>query len=181
MCVGPRPVLPSIPKSPDSWSPLACGRRFFHYSAGGAPGDNHRRTTGEPRAPPASAARHGRGGDMAGEYQAAYQRSLRDPEGFWGDAARAIDWIKPWDRGLDDAKPRVIVAASCGIEPGRVVPYKPLLDAALAMATFKPERCLIVQRPEERASMAAGRDVDWHDAVARAQPADCVPVAATDP
>jgi propionyl-CoA synthetase len=235
---------------------------------------------------------------MAGEHQAAYRRSLEDPEGFWGDAARAIDWIKPWERVLDranppfyrwfrgaevntchnaldrhvaagrggqtaliydspvtgtqrrfsyaelrdqvaraagalralglgrgdrvliympmvpeaviamlacarlgavhsvvfggfaanelktridDAKPKLIVAASCGIEPGRVVPYKPLLDAALAMATAKPERCLILQRPEARASLTAGRDLDWHDTVARAQPADCVPVAATDP
>ncbi|MEJ0070391.1 MAG: propionyl-CoA synthetase [Pseudomonadota bacterium] len=235
---------------------------------------------------------------MAGAYQAAYQRSLQDPEGFWGEAARAIDWIKPWERVLDrtnppfyrwfgggmvntchnaldrhvaagrgartaliydspvtgslrrvsyealrdevarcagamrtlgvgkgdrvliympmvpeaviamlasarlgavhsvvfggfaanelktridDAKPKLIVAASCGIEPGRVVPYKPLLDAALAMATSKPERCLILQRPEQEASMVAGRDVDWDAAVACAAPADCVPVAATDP
>ncbi len=235
---------------------------------------------------------------MTGEHQAAHARSLKDPEGFWGEAARAIDWIKPWERVLDaarppfyrwfrgaevntchnaldrhvaagrgaqtaliydspvtnarrrfsyaeltdhvaraagalralgvargdrvllympmvpeaviamlacarlgavhsvvfggfaaaelktridDAKPKLIVAASCGLEPGRVVPYKPLLDAALAMATAKPERCLIVQRPEQPAALTAGRDLDWHDAVARAEPASCVPVAATDP
>src|SRR5579859_2004980 len=64
---------------------------------------------------------------------------------------------------IDDAKPKLIVAASCGIEPGRVVPYKPLLDAALAMATSKPERCIILQRPEQAASLIAGRDRDWHD------------------
>src|SRR5579871_2014671 len=206
---------------------------------------------------------------MAGEHAATHRRSLEDPEGFWGEAARAIDWVKPWERVLDrsnppfyrwfrggqvntchnaldrhvaagrgpqtalindspvtgtqrrytyaelrdevarcagamraegvgvgdrvliympmvpeaviamlasarlgavhsvvfggfaanelktridDAKPKLIVAASCGIEPGRVVPYKPLLDAALAMATSKPERCIILQRPEQAAS-----------------------------
>src|SRR5277367_3350553 len=235
---------------------------------------------------------------MAGAYQAAYRRSLQDPEGFWGEAARAIDWIKPWERVLDrsnppfyrwfgggqvntchnaldrhvaagrgaqtaliydspvtgstrrfnyealrdevarcagamralgvgkgdrvliympmvpeaviamlaaarlgaihsvvfggfaanelktridDAEPTLIVAASCGIEPGRVVPYKPLLDAALAMATAKPAHCLILQRPEQEAALIAGRDVDWDMAVACAAPVDCVAVAATDP
>ena len=235
---------------------------------------------------------------MEGAYQAAYQRALSDPDGFWGEAAQAIDWITPfqrvldrdrppffrWFRGgevntchnaldrhvaagrgaqtaliydspvtgslrrfsyaelrdevarcagamralgvargdrvliympmvpeaviamlaaarlgavhsvvfggfaanelktrIDDAKPSLIVAASCGIEPGRVVPYKPLLDAALAMATAKPAHCLILQRPEQEASMIAGRDVDWDAAVACAAPADCVSVAATDP
>jgi propionyl-CoA synthetase len=235
---------------------------------------------------------------MAGEHQAAYARSLADPEGFWAEAARAIDWAAPWERVLDrdnppfyrwfrggrvntchnaldrhvaagrgaqtaliydspvtatqrrfsyaelteavaraagamralgvaagdrvliympmipeaviamlasarlgavhsvvfggfaanelktridDAKPKLIVAASCGIEPGRVVSYKPLLDTALAMASSKPERCLIVQRPQERARLVDGRDLDWHDTVARAAPVDCVPVGATDP
>ncbi|HUA50957.1 MAG TPA: propionyl-CoA synthetase [Candidatus Sulfotelmatobacter sp.] len=235
---------------------------------------------------------------MAGEHAATHRRSLEDPEGFWGEAARAIDWVKPWERVLDrsnppfyrwftggqvntchnaldrhvaagrgaqtaliydspvsgaqrrftyaelrdqvarcagamraqgvgvgdrvliympmvpeaviamlasarlgavhsvvfggfaanelktridDAKPKLIVAASCGIEPGRVVPYKPLLDAALAMATSKPERCIILQRPEQTASLIAGRDLDWHAAVDRAAPVDCVPVGATDP
>src|SRR5689334_353713 len=235
---------------------------------------------------------------MAGEYRAAYERAHKDPDGFWAEAARQIDWVKPWQRVLDldrppfarwfvgaevntchnaldrhvaggrgqqtaliydspvtdtrrrftyaelrdlvarfagalkaqgvgrgdrvliympmvpeaviamlasarlgavhsvvfggfaanelktridDAKPKLIVAASAGIEPGRVVAYKPLLDAALAMASSKPERCIIFQRPQEAAALTAGRDIDWNDAMARAQPADCVPVAATDP
>ena len=235
---------------------------------------------------------------MAGAYEAAYRRALSDPEGYWGEAARAIDWVKPWQRVLDrdrppfyrwfrggevntchnaldrhvaagrgsqtaliydspvsgaqrrftyaelrdqvarcagalrglgvkrgdrvliympmvpeaviamlacarlgaihsvvfggfaanelktridDAKPSVIVAASCGIEPGRVVPYKPLLDAAIDMASVKPTRCVILQRPEATASLVAGRDVDWHDVVGRAAPVECVAVAATDP
>jgi propionyl-CoA synthetase len=82
---------------------------------------------------------------------------------------------------IDDAKPRVILSASCGIEGARVVAYKPLLDQAIEMATHKPAACLILQRPEAAAQLKPGRDADWHDAVARAQPADCVPVAATDP
>jgi len=235
---------------------------------------------------------------MAGAYETAYRRSLSDPEGFWAEAARAVEWIKPWQRVLDadrppfyrwfrggevntchnaldrhvaagrgdqtaliydspvtetqrrftyaalrdevarcagalralgvargdrvllympmvpeaviamlacarlgavhsvvfggfaanelktrieDAKPKLIVAASCGIEPGRVVAYKPLLDAAIAMATSKPERCVILQRPECAAPLTKERDVDWHDALARAAPAECVAVGATDP
>ncbi|MGQ9370250.1 propionyl-CoA synthetase [Azospirillum sp. ST 5-10] len=82
---------------------------------------------------------------------------------------------------IDDAKPRVIVSASCGIEPNRVVKYKPMLDAAIDQSTHKPERCIVFQRPQEQAVLVAGRDVDWHEAVAAAQPADCVPVEATDP
>ncbi|GIK98787.1 MAG: propionyl-CoA synthetase [Alphaproteobacteria bacterium] len=82
---------------------------------------------------------------------------------------------------INDARPKVIVSASCGIEPGRVVPYKPLLDAAVSLAEAKPERCIILQRPQERCALVAGRDVDWDEAVAAAKPADCVPVQATDP
>ena len=82
---------------------------------------------------------------------------------------------------INDAKPKVVVSGSCGIEPGRVVPYKPLLDRAIVMATAKPERCVILQRPQAEASMVAGRDVEWPDFVAGARPAGCVPVAATDP
>ena len=82
---------------------------------------------------------------------------------------------------INDAKPKVVVSGSCGIEPGRVVPYKPLLDRAIEMATAKPERCVILQRPQAEASMVAGRDVEWPDFVAGARPAGCVPVAATDP
>ncbi len=231
-------------------------------------------------------------------YDEAHARSLADPEGYWGDAARDIDWFKPWDTLLDrsnppfyrwfkggelntchnavdrhvaggranqaaiiydspvtgtiqiitylqlqvmvsrfagalaalgvvkgdrvvvympmipqaliamlacarlgavhsvvfggfapnelatrinDAKPKVIVSASCGIEGSRVIKYKPMLDAAIEQAAHKPDRCVIFQRPQETASLVAGRDVDWEEAAAAARPADCVPVAATDP
>lgn len=84
---------------------------------------------------------------------------------------------------INDAKPKVIVSASCGIEVTRVIPYKPLLDKAIeiAEAPNRPEKCVIYQRPQETASMIDGRDVDWASAMADAQPQDCVPVAATDP
>ncbi len=82
---------------------------------------------------------------------------------------------------IDDAKPTVMLSASCGIEGNRVIPYKPLLDAALEMASFKPRRCVILQRPQETCALVPGRDVDWAEAVAGASPVDCVPVAATDP
>ncbi len=231
-------------------------------------------------------------------YREIYERSLRDPEGFWGEAAEAIDWVRRWDRVLnadnapfyrwfdggqlntcynavdrhvergrgdqaaiihdspvtgslrvlsyaeladevrrfagvlkrcgvgrgdrviiympmvpealiamlgcarigaihsvvfggfasnelaariDDAEPRLVVTASCGIEPGRVVAYKPLLDGAIALARHKPEHCIILQRPQLRAELTAGRDLDWNEAMAAAEPADWVPVAATDP
>ncbi|BAU47940.1 propionyl-CoA synthetase [Sulfurifustis variabilis] len=230
-------------------------------------------------------------------YQAMYLRSLRDPEGFWGEAAEALHWERRWERVLDDsrapfyrwfagglfntcynaldrhvengraeqpaliydspvtrtvrtytyrelrdevarfagalrsqgvdrgdrviiympmipqaviamlacarigaihsvvfggfagqelakrindAEPKLIVSASCGIEPNRVVEYKPLLDGAIRIATSKPERCIVYQRPQHRAALVAGRDVDWEE-VAGAQPVDCVPVASTDP
>ncbi|MHB1192886.1 MAG: propionyl-CoA synthetase [Longimicrobiales bacterium] len=231
-------------------------------------------------------------------YAETYRRSQEDPEGFWGEAARAIDWDKPWDRVLDDsnppfyrwfaggelntchnaldrhvdggradqpaliydspvtgtkkvftyrelrdavalfagalraqgvakgdrvivympmvpeavvamlacarigaihsvvfggfaakelatrindAKPRVMVSASCGIEGSKVVQYKPLLDEAIELAAHKPERCIVLQRPQAQASLQAGRDLDWAEAVAAAQPVGCVSVAATDP
>ena len=82
---------------------------------------------------------------------------------------------------IDDAKPRVIVAGSCGIEPSRTVLYKPLVDNAIELAAHKPEHCVIFQREQGRAEMVAGRDVDWAEAVAAAQSADCVTVEATDP
>jgi propionyl-CoA synthetase len=82
---------------------------------------------------------------------------------------------------IDHAKPKLIVSASCGIEPGRVVPYKPLLDQAIAIAAAKPYRCVIVQRPEQPADLVAGRDVLWSELMANARPAPCVPVSATDP
>jgi len=231
-------------------------------------------------------------------YQASYRRSLDDPEGFWGDAAGAVDWYKTWDKVLDDsdapfyhwfrgaqlntcynaidrhvvagrgsqdaliydspvtdtktritylelqdkvshvagalrdmgvekgdrviiympmvpetamamlacarigaihsvvfggfaarelatriddAKPTAVLSASCGIEVNKVIPYKPLLDEALEIASHKPEHCLILQRPQCAAVLTSGRDLDWSDAVAAAEPASCVPVAATDP
>jgi len=231
-------------------------------------------------------------------YQASYRRSLDDPEGFWGDAAGAVDWYKPWDKVLDDsdapfyhwfrgaelntcynaidrhvvagrgsqdaliydspvtdtktritylelqdkvshvagalrgmgvakgdrviiympmvpetvmamlacarigaihsvvfggfaarelatriddAKPIAVLSASCGIEVNKVIPYKPLLDEALEIATHKPDHCLILQRPQCEAALTSGRDLDWSDAVAAAEPAACLPVAATDP
>ena len=231
-------------------------------------------------------------------YQAEYDRAMRDPEGFWADAARLIDWDRPWDRVLDDsnkpfyrwfsgamlntchnavdrhvaagrgeqaaiiydspvtdtretityaqlqdrvarfagalrdqgvqqgdrvivympmvpeaaiamlacarigaihsvvfggfsarelatriddAKPRVMVAGSCGIETSRVVHYKPLLDAAIDLASHKPDHCIVLQRPQEPGTLVPGRDIGWAEAVAAAQPVPCVSVAATDP
>ncbi|MEU8477314.1 propionyl-CoA synthetase [Streptomyces hygroscopicus] len=81
---------------------------------------------------------------------------------------------------VDDARPKVVIAASCGIEPTRVVPYKPLLDEALALAEHQPEHCVIRQRPQCAAEMS-GRDLDWDQAMAAAEPVGCRPVAATDP
>ncbi len=235
---------------------------------------------------------------MSRRYDAIYTQSLKDPEGFWGEAAEALDWDRSWDRVLDDsnkpfyrwftgaacntcynaldrhvdggradqlaliydspitgtqrtftyrelrdataafagalagmgvgkgdrviiympmvpeaaiamlavarlgaihsvvfggfaahelavriddAKPKVIVSASCGIEPGRVVAYKPLLDGAIEQSSHKPDHCVILQREAETATLVPGRDVDWEDAVASAQPHGCVSVAATDP
>ncbi|NIN36552.1 MAG: propionyl-CoA synthetase [Gammaproteobacteria bacterium] len=82
---------------------------------------------------------------------------------------------------IDDAKPKVVVSASCGIEVARVIPYKPLLDEAIRLARHKPDKCIILQRPMERAELVAGRDLDWREAMDAAAPHDCVPVAATDP
>ncbi len=82
---------------------------------------------------------------------------------------------------IDDAKPKLMVSASCGIEPGRVVEYKPLLDRAIEMARHKPQGCIVLQRPQAEAKLTPGRDLDWADAVANAQPAECVAVKATDP
>jgi propionyl-CoA synthetase len=82
---------------------------------------------------------------------------------------------------VDDARPKVVVSASCGIEGSRVIEYKPLLDEALELASHKVGDCVIVRRPEAPATLVSGRDVDWDQAMAEARPADCVPVAATDP
>ena len=235
---------------------------------------------------------------MVSAYDEAYARSMDDPEGFWGEAAEAIDWYKRWDKVLDrsnppfyrwfagaetntchnaldrhveggradqaaliydspvtdsvksftyrelrdaaarfagvlvangvtkgdrvliympmipetviamlacarigaihsvvfggfasgelasridDAKPKLVVTASCGIEVGRVIAYMPLLEGAFEIASHKPAHCVIVQRQQLTAAMKPGRDIDWHEAMAAATPADCVPVAATDP
>ncbi|MCH8301438.1 MAG: propionyl-CoA synthetase [Proteobacteria bacterium] len=82
---------------------------------------------------------------------------------------------------IDDAKPKAIVSASCGIEPNRIISYKPLLDQAIELASHTADFCVILQRPEERAKLISGRDIDWHEAVAGASPHECVIVDATDP
>ena len=99
---------------------------------------------------------------------------------FGGFAARELA------TRIDDAKPKVILSASCGIEPGRIVAYKPLLDEAIALSAHKPGACLILQRPQAEAAMVAGRDHDWakmrdHALIHARSVYDCVPVAATDP
>jgi len=81
---------------------------------------------------------------------------------------------------IDDAKPKVIVSASCGLEPTRVVEYKPMLDESIALATHKPSRCIILQREQHPVELGPF-DLDWKDAMAMAEPAECVSVAATDP
>ncbi|CAK0778487.1 propionyl-CoA synthetase [Azospirillaceae bacterium] len=82
---------------------------------------------------------------------------------------------------INDAKPRVIVSASCGIEGKKVLPYKPMLDSAIEQASHKPDHCVVFQRPQVVASMVEGRDVDWAQAEVSAIPAECVSVEATDP
>jgi propionyl-CoA synthetase len=82
---------------------------------------------------------------------------------------------------IDDASPKVVLSASCGIEGQRVIPYKPLLDEAIEIAGPKPEKCVIYQRPQAKAEFKPGRDLDWTEQEANATPADCVSVAATDP
>jgi propionyl-CoA synthetase len=235
---------------------------------------------------------------MSNAYDVAYKRSMEDPEGFWADAAKEIDWTKPWtkvlddskapfyrwfvgaecntcfnaidrhvnagrggqaaiiydspvtgqkrtytydqlldevsrfagvlaERGvgkgdrvivympmvpeaaiamlacarlgaihsvvfggfaanelavrIDDAKPKAIVSATCGIEINRVIPYLPLMNGAIDIAKHKPDFCIVLARPEQEGELKAGRDVDWAEAMAKAKPADCVSVAATDP
>ena len=82
---------------------------------------------------------------------------------------------------IDDCQPRAILAASCGVEPGRVVHYKPLLDGAIELADHKPAVCLILQREQETAELTPGRDLDWHEAQEGVPPADCVPVEGNHP
>src|SRR5205085_609060 len=99
---------------------------------------------------------------------------------FGGFAARELA------TRIDDCKPKVILTASCGLEPGRVVQYKPLLDEAITIAAHKPQSCLILQRPQAQATLIEGRDRDWaqmrdHALVHARSAFDCVPVQATDP
>ncbi|MDO5658054.1 MAG: propionyl-CoA synthetase [Paracoccus sp. (in: a-proteobacteria)] len=82
---------------------------------------------------------------------------------------------------IDDAKPKAIIAASCGLEPGRVVHYKPLMDAAIDMASHKPDFCVILQREQEVAELTPGRDVAWHSFQYGVEPAECVPVEGNHP
>ena len=86
---------------------------------------------------------------------------------------------------IDDAKPKLILSASCGLEPGRLVAYKPLLDEAIALSQHKPKACMILQRPQAPATLTPGRDHDWKtlwdEAVNYAKTSECVPLAAVDP
>ena len=82
---------------------------------------------------------------------------------------------------IDDAKPKVMVSASCGIEGEKVLPYKPLLDKAIEISEHKPEKCVIFQRSQVDAPLVPGRDFDWETLMSKTQPADCVAVSATDP
>ena len=82
---------------------------------------------------------------------------------------------------IDDATPKVIISATCGIEVNRTIPYMPLLNSAIDIATHKPSSCVILVRPELEAELVAGRDVNWAEAVKTAEPSGCTPVAATDP
>ena len=94
---------------------------------------------------------------------------------FGGFAAREVA------TRIIDAKPKLIVAASCGIEPNRIIPYMPVVDEAIQIAGDLPATCVVVQRNACMAELKAGRDHDWNDIMATAQPVDCVPVSATDP
>jgi propionyl-CoA synthetase len=82
---------------------------------------------------------------------------------------------------IDDATPKAIIAASCGLEPGRTVLYKPLVDAAIEQARHKPEFTLIFQRDQQTADLLPGRDFDWSESTSAATPADCVPVEGNHP
>src|SRR6201994_2274937 len=86
---------------------------------------------------------------------------------------------------IDDARPKLIFSASCGLEPGRIVQYKPLLDEAIRLASAKPSACIILQRPQQTCDLVKGRDHDWAQlrsaALAAGKRAPCVPVLATDP
>ena len=76
---------------------------------------------------------------------------------------------------IEDAKPVAIITASCGLEPGRVVEYKPLVDKAIEISPHKPSACIVLQRPQAEARMIEGRDHDWHEVMKDASLVDCVP------
>jgi propionyl-CoA synthetase len=82
---------------------------------------------------------------------------------------------------IDDAKPKAVITASCGIEVSKVIEYKPLVDKAIDQADHKPECCIVFQRPQAKATLQEGRDFDWGEMVSRARAVDPVPVRATDP
>jgi propionyl-CoA synthetase len=82
---------------------------------------------------------------------------------------------------IDDAEPKVVITASCGIEIKKILPYKPLLDEAIEKSAHKPSSCIVFQRPQVTAELIADRDIDWATAMKTAEPADCVPVKGTDP
>ena len=82
---------------------------------------------------------------------------------------------------IEDAKPRVVISASCGIEVNNIIPYKPILDEAIKQSSHKPTTCLIWQRPQYKANMLPWRDIDWESEEEKTKPVDCVPVLATDP
>jgi propionyl-CoA synthetase len=93
---------------------------------------------------------------------------------FGGFAARELA------TRIEDAKPRVIISASCGIEVNRIIPYKPLLDSALAQCSHKPSKCIVVQRKESPVVLETGRDISW-ETLLESEPVACVPVSSTDP
>ena len=82
---------------------------------------------------------------------------------------------------IDDAKPKAVLAASCGLEPGRVVAYKPLLDKAIELAAHKPETCIVYQRPQAESALTPGRDLEWRAAQEGVAPAPCAEVGGMDP
>src|SRR6202140_2436038 len=86
---------------------------------------------------------------------------------------------------IEDAKPKLIFSASCGLEPGRIVQYKPLLDEAIRLSSVKPQACIVLQRPQQGCDLVTGRDHDWaglrSSAIAAKKSAPCVPVEGTDP
>ena len=82
---------------------------------------------------------------------------------------------------IEDAKPRLVISASCGIEVSNIIPYKPILDEAIKQSSHKPTTCLIWQRPQYKANMLPWRDVDWESEEEKTKGVDCVPVLATDP